>query len=178
MRLLNCYFNWKRQCLPAAALLAGLILAAVLAQPARAQEGSACFGCHQERYWQFDSGRAACFSTMPGRCTDCHAGDANILEVDQAHAGVIASPARDGAAACKSCHLEDALDRAQSLGAYTGTVRQPGAATLPLQPVTPSPSPVDSGRQAAGALFLGLGSGGMLIFGWRCWKQDCAARQK
>lgn len=174
---------WNRIGLAAAAILGCLILAGAVAQPARAQEGSTCFDCHQERYWQYDSGRAACFSTMPGRCTDCHAGEADTWDEDLAHTGLIASPALDGAAACKACHLEDALDRAQGIGAYTGSKPQPAEIAiaprpeLALAPAPPQSLPGDSGRLVAGALFLGFGSTGVLLLGWRCWKQDCAARQ-
>ena len=171
--------------------LAGLLAGEYGISPARAQEeaspeDSGCYACHQERYWLFDRGKAACFCAMQGRCTDCHAGQPEELDADLAHAGLISSPARDNAAACARCHPGDYQARAQTILSTFGSGPTPAALSAAASPRAGAGSPGGerfpilerkplSPWQVAGLGAAALSFAVTLLLGRRFWKLDRAA---
>lgn len=110
--------------------------------PASAPEKPArrpgCQGCHQEA-------RLDARHDMP--CTTCHAGNSNGSTPEQAHAGLIATPAHPEQMdkACGGCHPAQVTAAAASLH-FTlknevNTVRLAFGAKMPLRSLTEIPAP-------------------------------------
>ncbi len=98
--------------LPAAAAVRLLVMTALIALPAAADQpaGNACVGCHENRQAGFSAGHA--FGAAA--CTVCHGGNAAATDEAAAHAGLLAFPGNlDNAdQACGACHA----DRVESVG--------------------------------------------------------------
>lgn len=180
----------------AALLAAGFFLALPQAGPALAQEGissgeNTCFDCHEERYTLYDRGKWYCLNETSASCTDCHAGRAGAVTQERAHEGLIANPLVNEAAACQSCHPDNAQERARRFAAIAGTrgapaaydpatvqqiLEQPGGQptggeTL-LDPASPSKA------ELAGFGLLGFAYLVLFAFARRCWKADRACRSQ
>jgi hypothetical protein len=94
---------------------------------------SSCFTCHEDLYYLHDMGKSYCVTEHKDRCVNCHEGNANVMNKDESHLGLIAYPQKDDGAKCQQCHTQDAqvrLAKFASLGGYK-TVIEAG-------PYTPS----------------------------------------
>lgn len=105
-------------------VIAGLLLHT---QPASADSGtlnghtSSCLGCHEDLYYNYDTGKHYCLTEASTRCVDCHAGNPEALDEKTAHAGLIVHPILNGdISRCKSCHQQDAQAHADTFAALAG----------------------------------------------------------
>lgn len=81
---------------------------------------SSCITCHENQYYLYDSGRWYCVSEAQERCVNCHAGNLNALNEQEAHTGLIAKPLSDGGEHCQSCHAQDTEMYIQKVIGQTG----------------------------------------------------------
>ena len=92
------------------ASLLSLALAFSLPGPAFAQEDnpetpSNCIICHEDLYYQHDTGKYFCVSEASQRCTDCHGGDPTATDKESAHFDRSAHPVVNGdISKCQECH--------------------------------------------------------------------------
>lgn len=155
-------------CLLFAVLLgvAGLLLAARPAQAALTvleQEPPACLSCHENLYYNYDTGKHYCLTEAATRCVDCHAGDPQALDEETAHAGLVVHPILNGdISRCQSCHVQDAqqhVDVFAALAGYSETVHIAGQAApaLPSEPAEEAARPVLDAKALVGmSVLLGV----------------------
>jgi hypothetical protein len=94
---------------------------------------SSCLTCHEDLYYLHDSGKYYCITEHKDRCVNCHDGNADVMNKDESHLGLIAYPQKDDGAKCQECHAEDAqalLATFASLGGYKPIIE--------AEPYTPS----------------------------------------
>lgn len=126
--------------------VAGLFLAARPAQAAPAvleQEPPACLSCHENLYYNYDTGKHYCLTEAATRCVDCHAGDPQALDEETAHAGLVVHPILNGdISRCQTCHPQDAqehVDTFAELAGYSAVVHvadQVPSSALPEEEVS------------------------------------------
>jgi cytochrome c553 len=105
-----------------------VMLLAIVSVPvsvSAAQEAGAisnsCFTCHEDLYYLHDTGKYYCITEHKDRCINCHEGNANVLNKDESHFGLLAHPQKNDGAKCQQCHAADAQERLAtfaSLGGY------------------------------------------------------------
>lgn len=82
---------------------------------------SSCLTCHENRYYQHDTGNHYCLTDAAARCVDCHAGDPEAFEEKAAHAGLIVYPILNGdISRCESCHAEAAQAHVDTFAQLAG----------------------------------------------------------
>ena len=81
---------------------------------------SSCITCHEDQYYLYDSGKWYCVSEAQERCVNCHAGNFNTLNKEEAHTGLIAKPLSDGGQRCQTCHAQDTEMLIQKTISLTG----------------------------------------------------------
>jgi cytochrome c553 len=121
-------------------------------QPARASAetladsgASSCLTCHENRYYQHDTGNHYCLTDAAARCVDCHAGDPKAFEEKKAHAGLIVYPILNGdISRCESCHAESAQTHVDTFAKLAGF----SANVIVAEQVQPSISSQDAGIEA------------------------------
>ena len=86
-----------------------------------ASGSSSCLRCHENRYYNYDTGNHYCLTVASTRCVDCHAGDPEALQEEAAHAGLVSYPIINGdISRCESCHSEDAQAHVDTFAALAG----------------------------------------------------------
>ncbi len=80
----------------------------------------ACISCHENQYYMYDSGCWYCITESRDRCVNCHGGDGDSLNEQEAHTGLISNPLGHGSDHCATCHGEDTDELVQELISHTG----------------------------------------------------------
>jgi hypothetical protein len=167
------------------AILLGSFVQPALAQDGQPEKDQTCFNCHQNLYALHDTGKWYCMCGTKARCSYCHGGVVGEVDMEAAHQGIIASPVRDNAAICQSCHPQDYEEHVALFIARGGISPTPlpeptyiprhgansKALTAPL-PYTPVPT-----WRWAGLILASLGLVGAIIFGINCCRQDRKSKE-
>ena len=105
-----------------------VVLLAVLSAPINAYAApvtsatvNSCFTCHEDLYYLHDTGKYYCITEHKDRCVNCHEGNANVMNKDESHFGLLAHPQKNDGAKCQQCHVGDTQERLAtfaSLGGY------------------------------------------------------------
>jgi cytochrome c553 len=107
--------------LVAAGLLIQTKPAQASAEKLAASDTSSCLSCHENRYFQHDTGNLYCLTEAAARCVDCHAGNPEAFEEKAAHAGLVAYPILNGdISRCENCHEQDAQAHVDTFAALAG----------------------------------------------------------
>jgi cytochrome c553 len=130
-------------------IMTGILLRAQSAQASVetfAESGvSSCLTCHENRYYQHDTGNHYCLTDAASRCVDCHAGNPEAFEEKAAHAGLIVYPILNGdISRCESCHAEGAQSHVDTFAKLAGF----SANVIVAEQVQPSASSHAAGTQA------------------------------
>jgi hypothetical protein len=98
------------------AALCGLTLLAVslfITTPAYAQtpdpevDNGNCITCHEDLYFNHDTGNWFCIREAPMRCVDCHGGDPTATTQEEAHYDRSAHPVvNEDISRCRECHTD------------------------------------------------------------------------
>ncbi len=94
---------------------------------------NSCFTCHEDLYYLHDLGKNYCITEHKDRCVNCHEGNANVLNKDESHLGLIAHPQKDDGAKCQECHAQDTQERLATFASLGGF-----KSVLVAKPYTPS----------------------------------------
>jgi hypothetical protein len=94
---------------------------------------NSCFTCHEDLYYLHDLGKNYCITEQKDRCVNCHEGNANDLNKDASHLGLIAHPQKDDGAKCQECHVQDAQEHLATFASLGGL-----KTVLVAEPYTPS----------------------------------------
>ena len=106
--------------------LLGLLLfttpPAVMAQSLSPASGiNTCRDCHEDLYYQYDTGKSYCLTESPMHCVDCHAGDAQAVTQEAAHKDYIQFPVvNQDDSRCYQCHPELAKARVEKFRQVAG----------------------------------------------------------
>ncbi len=92
----------------------------VRAQSSTSVSSSACMSCHEDQYYLYDTGRWYCVTEAQERCVNCHTGNVDTLNKQEAHTGLIANPLSDGGQHCQTCHAQDTETYIQNVTSQTG----------------------------------------------------------
>ncbi len=80
-----------------------------------------CLNCHENLYYNYDTGKYYCVSEAGDRCTNCHGGNAQAVTQEEAHAGRSAHPLVQGdISRCAECHVDDCAARVHQFGQLVG----------------------------------------------------------
>jgi len=106
-------------------LSVGFLIAGQSVHIARAQAPTqsptpACLSCHEDQYYMYDSGCWYCITEARDRCVNCHAGNGDSMNKQEAHIGLISNPLGNGPDNCKTCHAEDTEKLVQEVISHTG----------------------------------------------------------
>ena len=89
-----------------------LLLALSSSTPAHAQsqnqevDNGNCITCHEDLYFNHDTGNWFCIRESPMRCVDCHGGDPTAITQESAHYDRSAHPVvNDDISKCQECHV-------------------------------------------------------------------------
>ena len=100
-----------------AALGFALLLTLLAATPASAQELTSgvdngnCIKCHDDLYFNHDTGNWFCIRESPMPCVDCHGGDPTATTMESAHYDRSAHPiVNEDISVCRECHVEGCMD--------------------------------------------------------------------
>ena len=91
------------------------------AAPVTSATVNSCFTCHEDLYYLHDTGKYYCITEHKDRCVNCHEGNANVMNKDESHFGLLAHPQKNDGAKCQQCHAGDTQERLAtfaSLGGY------------------------------------------------------------
>lgn len=127
---------FKKSVMPIALVAAILLVTAGIlfqAQSAQAStetftvsETSSCLICHEDRYYQHDTGNHYCLTEAASRCVDCHSGNPEAFTKETSHVGLIIYPILNGdISRCENCHEQDAqahVDAFSELAGFSKTV--------------------------------------------------------
>jgi len=90
-----------------------LILSLFLTTPAHAQtpdpevDNGNCITCHEDLYFNHDTGNWFCLREAPMRCVDCHGGDPTATTQEAAHYDRSAHPiVNEDISRCQECHTD------------------------------------------------------------------------
>jgi len=176
-------------------IIGAMILLLPWTIPTHAQEPTPendanCVACHEHQYYLYDSGKWFCLCDAPMHCVYCHSGRTDSPVKEVAHEGLVLYPTRDHAERCETCHTEDYLSRVVTFDAVAGisstplpiitaTAIEPAAVLVEEQPaqLLLRLSQLEPWR-LVGLGVLGIVMVGILIFGYRCWKADCLAKNQ
>ncbi len=97
-------------------------------QPVQADAGtmtaggsSFCLNCHEDLYYNYDTGKYYCLTEASTRCVDFHAGYPLAAQEQAAHVGLVAYPIVNGdISRCESCHPQDAQAHVDTFAARAG----------------------------------------------------------
>jgi hypothetical protein len=96
---------------------------------------STCYTCHQKAYPVDGKGEWHDIHARKDCCWNCHGGNAQAEDKDQAHSGMLSDPLEDIYTDCYACHPFDYEDRAERFAALLGV--EPGSSAPPPQPEPP-----------------------------------------
>lgn len=121
------------------------------AEPVAGSGDSSCLTCHEDRYYQHDTGNYYCLTEAASRCVDCHAGNPDAADEKTAHAGLIIHPILNGdISRCETCHGADAQAHVDIFAARAGfsesvlvAATAPAPASSQTAPVEPSQITLD-----------------------------------
>lgn len=90
-----------------------LLLSLSMATPAHAQsptrdvDNGNCITCHEDLYFNHDTGNWFCLRESPMRCVDCHGGDPTATTQETAHYDRSAHPiVNEDISRCQECHTD------------------------------------------------------------------------
>lgn len=169
---------FKKYGFPTVLIAAALLVTAGIlfhAQPVQASNAtfadggtSSCLTCHENRYFQYDTGNIYCLTEASARCVDCHGGDPNAPDEATAHAGMLTHPIVNGdISRCETCHgtaAQSHVDTFAALAGYSETVIvadqvQPSAA----QAAEAAPVKLD-GKMITGITVIATVLAGLFVF--------------
>ena len=81
---------------------------------------NSCLTCHDDLYYLHDTGKSYCITEHKDRCVNCHEGNANVMDKDQAHFGLVPHPQENEGAKCQECHVEDTQTRLATFASLSG----------------------------------------------------------
>ena len=94
-----------------------LLLPFIAAPPAYAQsnaqevDNGTCIRCHEDLYFNHDTGNWFCIRESPMSCVSCHGGDPTTTTKESAHYDRSAHPVvNEDISVCHDCHPEDCSD--------------------------------------------------------------------
>lgn len=99
---------------------------------------SSCYTCHEETYPVFGKGEWHEIHAWKDCCWNCHGGNTQTMDKDQAHLGMTLQPLEDTYTDCYACHPNDYQSRAERFGVVLG-----------VTPVDQAPTPEPSISSAA-----------------------------
>lgn len=75
-------------------------------------ENGTCASCHEDLYFLHDTGNWFCLRESPMQCVDCHGGDPNTFNQEQAHTNREPHPIlNEDVSKCQECHPEECDER-------------------------------------------------------------------
>jgi hypothetical protein len=176
-------------------MLAGVCLLFVVAffvPTAQAQEtppspDTGCISCHDNLYYQHDTGNWFCQCAEQTSCTCCHGGNPEALTEKEAHTGMDRLPTQQNAESCQKCHPQDYQARIDQFSRTAGV--------SPYHPTPPTTGPVSespTGNQLqadpasrlhepwrlTGSILIGIAAIAIVVFGYRSRRADCTAKIK
>jgi hypothetical protein len=90
-----------------------LLLSLLMVSPAYAQtpgqevDNGNCVTCHEDLYFNHDTGNWFCLRESPMRCVDCHGGDPTATTQETAHYDRSAHPVvNEDISRCQECHVD------------------------------------------------------------------------
>jgi len=90
-----------------------LMLSLAMATPVHAQsptpnvDNGTCITCHEDLYFNHDTGNWFCLRESPMRCVDCHGGDPTAITQETAHYDRSAHPViNEDISRCQECHTD------------------------------------------------------------------------
>jgi len=90
-----------------------LLLALSITTPVHAQsptpdvDNGTCITCHEDLYFNHDTGNWFCIRESPMRCVDCHGGDPTATTSETAHYDRSAHPVvNEDISKCQECHVD------------------------------------------------------------------------
>jgi hypothetical protein len=161
--------------------------------PSHAQEpvpenDANCVACHEHQYYVYDSGKWFCLCEAPMHCVYCHGGRTDSMVKEIAHEGLVLYPTRNHSERCQTCHTEDYMSRVVTFEKVAGVSSAP-LSIITATPVGTGAEPVEAQPPAllshltqrepwrlVGLGVLALALVAIVIFGYRCWKADCLAK--
>lgn len=160
-----------------AMLLTGLALwltpQGVLAQCGSSQ--SSCLKCHAQVDSVFAEGEWHIIHARKDCCLNCHGGNSQTMDQDQAHLGLMLNPLDDVYLSCHQCHPDDYQQRAVQFAVIlkvTPHSSEPVTHTAVLQPPSseqlsgsPNSAPPSSEADLTPWLWPVLGMAGALLAG-------------
>lgn len=110
------------------AIAAGLVVLAltIWISPAAADGGAThpvpnCMSCHENLYYNYDTGKHYCVSEAAERCTNCHGGDPQAVTMEAAHQDRSAHPIiNDNTTKCAECHVDDCAAHVETFHQLAG----------------------------------------------------------
>lgn len=79
--------------------------------PDGAVDNGTCIGCHEDLYFNHDTGQWFCIRESPMSCVFCHGGDPTATTQEGAHYDRSAHPVvNEDISVCRDCHPEDCFD--------------------------------------------------------------------
>jgi hypothetical protein len=169
-------------------LLAGtFFVSSAQAQDVPPPPDTGCLACHENLYYQYDTGKWFCQCSKEMSCTCCHGGNAMALTEKEAHAGMQKFPTQQNAESCRKCHVSDYKTRVELFNRTAGSspVHPVPATSGPVtfhetgnQPAAESTSRLLQPWRLAGLSLLGVALLAVGLFGYRCWRADCLAKIK
>ena len=104
-----------------------LIISSLMTAPVQAQspnqdvDNGTCITCHEDLYFNHDTGHWFCVSKSPMACVSCHGGDPTVTTKEDAHYDRSAHPVVDeDISVCQRCHTEDCFDCVSEFGQVAG----------------------------------------------------------
>ncbi|MEW6094251.1 MAG: hypothetical protein AB1531_09830, partial [Chloroflexota bacterium] len=114
-----------------------------------AGETSSCLDCHENLYYNYDTGKHYCLTEASTRCMDCHEGDPEAIQEQAAHVGLVAYPIVNGdISRCESCHPQDAQAHVDTFAARAGYSPTVHIARQAQPSATLETTPIDEGTAA------------------------------
>jgi len=108
----NFVFGLSVAVLGFALLLTLLAVTPVSAQePTPGVDNGNCIKCHDDLYFNHDTGNWFCIRESPMPCVDCHGGDPTATTKESAHYDRSAHPiVNEDISVCRNCHVEGYVD--------------------------------------------------------------------
>ncbi len=102
---------------------------------------SSCITCHETQAPVYENGVWHGAHARKDCCTNCHGGNCNAEEKEQAHVGMIPNPLEDIYTNCHACHPDDYPQRAAVFAAELGITPSSRETPTPVPSPTGNPQP-------------------------------------